>query len=737
MDVEARTRELDTVLDHAIEEYQHSRPDSAYAICHDVLDRDPNEPGALNLLAVMALAQQAPSHSLTLVDRAITQDTEQPRLHNTRAQALTALGRLDEARAAYLQAWSLRPGSPAIANNLGCLMRMNGNLEEAAGWFGVALEAEPTSAAIAVNLAAALTEAREFSKADQAFKQALKWRPACPSIVNQHAAMLLAWGRPEAAENTLQAARLRHPRHGPTLHNLALALDQRQRPDLAIGLLREALLQDPNCADSNAELGRLLLLDSRQDEARACYDRALAIDPLHGRALWGRCMVELPVLYESTPEIPRQRRRYRRALDHLRRIAAGPAVASNLSQAAGSLSPVFLPYQGRPDLSLQERYGGLLASLRAAPFDPPMPPALGEPIRLGIVSGFFCDHPVWSLMLRGWLSEIDRTRFEVTAYHTAPADDAQTRMARILCPRFVNGPAALVREAILRDRPQILLYPEFGLDAAAAQLAAERLAPIQAMAWGQPGTTGLPTMDIFFSSAWMEPPGAASHYSERLVTLPKLGTHYAADHRRVARVSRADINVRETATLYWCPQNLSKYLPQHDDVLPRIAGQVEDCQFVFIASPRSQTVTDRFYDRLCRAFQARGLDPTHYLVMLPAMPHPRFLGVTELADIVLDSIGWSGGKSTLDMLAVAPVIVTLPGPLMRGRQTAGILNGIGVTETVAETEDDYIAIAARLARSRTARYAIRRAMRAGRRRILSDAMPIRAMENVLIQAVLS
>ena len=725
--------DLTTLLERAISDFGQARSQSVQSLCDEILRHRPDEPGALNLLALLALQRKKPVQALSLVDRALRADSSQPWLHNTRAQALSALGRLKEAKLAYAQAWSLRPGSAAIANNLGCLIRTMGDVAEAVGWFNVALQAEPSCADIASNLASVLADAGEFDRAAETFDHALRLRPGCPDILGQQAAMLLAWGQSSEAQAPVRPVRQRHA--GPALSHLALALDQQHRPDLAIGMLREAIRRDPECTDAHYHLGSLLLLDHQQDEARACHERALAIDPLHGKALWARCTVELPVLYETPAEIPRQRRRYRRALQHLERAAQDPAVAVSLGRAAGSSVPALLPYQGRLDLPLQARFGRLMAGLHAAPFTAPAPPLPGEPIRLGIVSGFFCEHSIWSLMLRGWLSELDRFRFEVTAYHTGPTDDAQTRMARSLCPRFTSGPVETIRAAVLQSRPHVLLYPEFGLDPAAARLASERLAPVQAVGWGQPGTTGLPTMDLFFSSAWMEPPDAARHYTERLVPLPKLGIHYAADVRRIGRVTRAEIGVRESATLFWCPQTLGKYLPQHDQVLPRIALEVGDCQFVFIASGRSASLTARFLERLRLAFRAHGLDPARHLVILPSMPQPRFLGITQLADIVLDSIGWSGGKSTLDMLALAPVIVTLPGPLMRGRHTAGILNGMGVTETVAETIEDYIAIAARLSRSRTARYAIRRAMRAGRRRILSDPTPIRAMENVLEQAV--
>ncbi len=134
-------------------------------------------------------------------------------------------------------------------------------------------------------------------------------------------------------------------------------------------------------------------------------------------------------------------------------------------------------------------------------------------------------------------------------------------------------------------------------------------------------------------------------------------------------------------------------------------------------------------------FANRGLDAERHCVFLAPMSQERFLGTVPLADIMLDSIGWSGGKSTLDALATAPVIVTHAGPLMRSRHTMAILTRLGVTETIARTIDDYVGIAARLARDPAMRAALRTRMAAGRHRVLGDTTPIRALEAFLTQAV--
>jgi protein O-GlcNAc transferase len=122
-------------------------------------------------------------------------------------------------------------------------------------------------------------------------------------------------------------------------------------------------------------------------------------------------------------------------------------------------------------------------------------------------------------------------------------------------------------------------------------------------------------------------------------------------------------------------------------------------------------------------------------VMLPPMPQARFLAAMGLADVVLDTPGWSGGRSTLDCLALDPAIVTMPGDFMRGRHTAAILRQIGCEETIAGSLEDYVAKAARLGLDRAWRAQIRRAMADGKHRAYRDTGYVRALETLLMEAV--
>jgi protein O-GlcNAc transferase len=311
--------------------------------------------------------------------------------------------------------------------------------------------------------------------------------------------------------------------------------------------------------------------------------------------------------------------------------------------------------------------------------------------------------------------------------------DAETDTAAKLCERFVRGPRLIEhwRETIAADAPHVLLYPDINMDPAAAGLAALRLAPVQCMSWGHPETSGYPTIDYFLSSELMEPADADAQYTETLVRLPNLSVYYEPFDVAPAQMSRQEFGLRPDAIVYWCGQSLFKYLPQDDDIYPRIAQAVPNCQFAFIEHPNGKSATEVFRKRLERAFAAHGLAAADRCVILPRLLPPQFTAAVGLCDIVLDSIGWSGFTSTLDGFHHDRPIVTLAGSLMRGRHTMAILTMMGITETIAETTEAYVAIAQRLATDATWRAAITERMRATKHLVYRDGACITALEEFL------
>jgi protein O-GlcNAc transferase len=232
----------------------------------------------------------------------------------------------------------------------------------------------------------------------------------------------------------------------------------------------------------------------------------------------------------------------------------------------------------------------------------------------------------------------------------------------------------------------------------------------------------------------MEPADGDEHYTERLIRLPNLSIFYEPLTLAPVTMTRAEIGVPEEAVLYWCCQTLFKYLPRYDWVFPRIAAAVPRARFVFIEYPRGAAVTEIFRQRLIAAFAAAGLDAAKHCVILPPLETTRFAAIGRMADLFLDSLGWSGCNSTLEALAHDLPVITMAGELMRGRHSSAILTMLGLPELIAATPEAFAELAIARGRDPAARQALRVRIARDKHRLYRDQAAIDGLARYLEDA---
>jgi predicted O-linked N-acetylglucosamine transferase (SPINDLY family) len=111
----------------------------------------------------------------------------------------------------------------------------------------------------------------------------------------------------------------------------------------------------------------------------------------------------------------------------------------------------------------------------------------------------------------------------------------------------------------------------------------------------------------------------------------------------------------------------------------------------------------------------------------------QFRRILAMSDVVLDTVRWSGGNTSLDALAAGAPVVTLEGRFMRGRQTAAMLQMLGLAELVAATPQDYVRIAVEVARDRERNIALRRAIAERRAQLFDRPEPVAALAEALLR----
>ncbi len=354
-----------------------------------------------------------------------------------------------------------------------------------------------------------------------------------------------------------------------------------------------------------------------------------------------------------------------------------------------------------------------------------------------MVSGYFHSHPVWKIIAKGWAENFDKTKVRLYGYYTGNIRDKETDNAKQYFGRFVENVYSFAGlcNMIINDRLHAIIYPEIGMDPVTVRLAALRLAPVQCVSWGHPDTSGLPTIDYFLSSDLMEPPDGNDAYTEQLVRLPNLSIYYTPCEFSGIDIDRDHFGLRPESVLYHCCQTLFKYLPQYDEIFPRIALQAGDCQFLFSSLPEISIAVEQFHMRINRAFSRFNLNADDYVVFLPHLDQVKYNALNKMCQVFLDPIGWSGCTSTLEAVDCNLPVVAFPSLLMRGRESGAILSMMDVKETIAISVDDYVGLAIKLGQDAEWRRLVSEKIAANKHKIYGDRTCITGLEYFLLKAV--
>jgi protein O-GlcNAc transferase len=585
----------------------------------------------------------------------------------------------------------------------------------------------------------ALAAQGRFDAAAASYREALRLKPDFPEAACNLGSALKDSGRPQDAIPYYQGAIRLLPGFADAHFNLGATWRQLGRNGDAIACFEAVVRLQPDMAEAQYVLGYLYGNEDRRSEALACLGRALALEPGHAEARWAQAMFQLLAVCGPDDSPARGRAEFATALDDLGRwFDSGRTGAA--PKAVGSAQPFRLAYQEENNRELLEAYGRLCVRVMGPWSDRHVPPLDAAPVRPGalrvaVVSRYFSNHSVWNAVVKGWFQRLDPGRFRLLAFHLGAEQDAETQYAMSRAAHYEQGMRELKPwvDAIRAQQPDIVIYPEIGMDPMTLRLASLRLARIQAVSWGHPETTGLPTIDYYLSAEDFEPEGAAEQYSEQLVPLPHLGCYILPGGVVATEPALKPWGVDPDVPFFVCAGTPFKYAPGDDHVFPEIVSRTGDCQFVFFVYSKPH-LSERLQLRLEACFRRHGLDPARYLRFIPWLDPPAFHGLMRRAVGYLDTIGFSGFNTAVQAVECGLPIVTREGRFMRGRFASGILRRVGLRELIAPDKAAYVELAARLVQDRAFRTRARELMLAHRDRLYRDDAPIRAMELILERA---
>lgn len=468
-------------------------------------------------------------------------------------------------------------------------------------------------------------------------------------------------------------------------------------------------------------------------EAHANLARALELDPDNLTARWLQLQMPHAVVASDESERDAFLARWRSGVAWFEALDWNdPRFTAQAADAVTSAANFYLAYLGHALVEEQVQSATVLRAMAQAAYpqhaDVAVRPIGTKRRRIAVFSSSLNAHSV-SRVWSPALLTLDPAEFELAAFYPGTVEDASTQRWRARVEVFEAGtrPVAAWVDALRAWAPDVVIFPDIGMDRFVQAVASLRHAPVQVTTWGHPVTSGMATIDYFVSADACEPDDADAHYSERLVRLPRLGTFLdlpdpvAAD----AVAGPDDHPIR-----LLCSQSADKLHPGHDVLFAAILQACPAARLDILCSMRTN-VADALATRMRAAFAAAGVDFDNRCCVHPRLPVDDYYRFIAQADLCLDSLDFSGGVTSLDALWRDKPIVTLPGTLMRGRQTSGMLKLLGLDDLIAADHADYVRIAIRLANDPGLRAGLGERIRAAKRSLYRDQGVVVALAQFL------
>lgn len=724
------------MLQQAIQAFQSQNYERAESILNKVIREAPKNLPALHILGLIKASHGKYQEAVDLLAKAARLNPSDPSIEYNLAKALADSGMVAESIAHHKKAVDLAPHNPDAWNNYGMALSYMAQHEFALQCFDRAIALNSNHSNAYFNKGIAHRALKHYPDAVASFDKVINLTPEFHLAWINKGEILSQFKYLEEALDIFDKVLSTQPDSIEANLNRSSILCELKRFEEALEACNKVISLDPDNPLLHFNSGVILRELGRSSEAKISFARALALKPDYANAKWTIPFLNIPSIFSDFEDLQELRGRFLKELDELSEWFAGNML-DGAHDVIGFTQPFYLAYQECNNKEILFKYGQLCHQIMSRwqtqnNLRPIEKNGSGK-IKIGIVSDQIRNHSVWHAIIKGWIQNLDKNKFEVHIFHLGSIVDEETHLAESLATSFVGLQNSLLEWAkeIIEKDIDVLIYPEIGMHQLTAQLASLRIAPVQIASWGHPETSGLPTIDYFLSAELFESEDSSSAYTENLIQLPNLGCSYSP---LLITPSECDIQQwgLDIATpILLCPGSPFKYAPQYDWMFPEIVKRVGHCKLVFFNQQESWTKILK--TRLKKVFDEAGLHFNDYVIFIPWLNSEDFYSLMKHACVYLDTLGFSGFNTVMQAIDCALPVVSKRGKFMRGRLGSGILERIGISELIAKTDEEYIELVTRLVKDEQYRAQIKQNIIDRRYVLYGDIEPIRALEKFLIE----
>ena len=555
-------------------------------------------------------------------------------------------------------------------------------------------------------------EEEKFSQAEFKLKQSLELIPDRVSTLTNLSAVQVKLKKYLDAKINAEKAIFLEAGNSQAYLNLGLIEAELKNLVSALHYFERALSLKPDYHEAWSNKGSTLHELKRYEEAIAHYDQALSLKPDYHDA-WSN---KGSTLHEL--------KRYEEAIVHYHQALS---LKPDINWAYGDFQNIKMKisdwsdfYEGLINLAnkIQLHQKSIQPFIGLALFSEalmhrksaeiyvdekfPFNPALGlipkqpkrKKIRIGYFSADFHNHATGHLMAE--LFELhDKSCFEIIGFSFGPEKNDEMRQ------RLVKSFDQFIEVFSKSDIEIAQLSRDLNIDIAVdlkgftqdsrTGIFSYRVAPIQVNYLGYPGTMGAEYIDYIIADKTLIPPQLQQYYSEKVVYLPH--SYQANDRKRAIsekKFTRQELGLPSKGFVFCCFNNNYKILPTTFNAWMQILKMVDGSVLWLLKD------NPWVSENLKKEAAKQGIDATR-LVFAERMSLPEHLARHRHADLFIDTLPCNAHTTASDALWTGLPVLTLMGESFASRVAASLLNSIGLSELITTSQEEYIALAIKLA----------------------------------------
>ena len=521
-------------------------------------------------------------------------------------------------------------------------------------------------------------EEEKFSQAEFKLKQSLEFIPDRASTLTNLSAVQVKQKKYLDAKINAEKAIFLEADNSQAHLNLGLIETELKNLASALHYFERALSLNPDYHEAWSNKGSTLHELKRYEEAIVHYHQALSLKPDINWAYGDFQNIKMKIsdwsdFYEGLTNLANKVQLHQKSVQ--------PFISLALFSEA-------LMHRKCAEIYVDEKF----------PFNPALGLIPKQPkrkkIRIGYFSADFHNHATGHLMAE--LFELhDKSCFEIIGFSFGPEKNDEMRQ------RLVKSFDQFIEVFSKSDIEIAQLSRDLNVDIAVdlkgftqdsrTGIFSYRVAPIQVNYLGYPGTMGAEYIDYIVADKTLIPSQSQQYYSEKVVYLPH--SYQANDRKRgisKKQFTRQELGLPREGFVFCCFNNNYKILPATFNAWMQILKMVDGSVLWLLKD------NPWVSENLKKEAAKQGIDATR-LVFAERMSLPEHLARHRHADLFIDTLPCNAHTTASDALWTGLPVLTLMGESFASRVAASLLNAIGLSELITTSQEEYIALAVKLA----------------------------------------